>query len=226
MVKRFFFCLPILLAFSFFSCSDANPQLILASGSMVFDYADENSLPQTRMAVFVQMESAVQRADSLEMESRDTGYHWRVSSPKLFQNGEKKWACYTNIQPPAKETIPAGVYDFRYIDATGEEAISSFIVAYPKNLLETKAGDVQKLLPSVTENLALYDKNNVLIFFGKTRSNWISNASILRDYPNAITKRRCLSADNNRVVCLMPEESMFEKQKETSPDNEDEDSND
>jgi len=214
--KRFLFCLPILLLFSFFSCSDATPELVLASGSMVFDYENEESLPRTKMAVFVQMDSEVQRADRLELESRLTGYNWRIASPKLFRNGDRKWAYYTNIQPPAHENIPSGIYDFRYIDAAGEEALASFMLSYPKELVETKAPDVRSVLPSVTESVALYDKNNVLVFFGKTRNNWNTNAAILRDFNNAIIKRRCLSADNNRIICLMPAESLLERRKSTA----------
>ena len=225
MAKYFSFLLVLITAFSFFSCADAEPELILASASAVFDYADDSSLPQTRLAVFVQMDSEVQRAERLEMENRDTGYNWQVSSPRLFKNGEKQWACYTNLQPPANESLPTGVYDFRYVDAAGEEATSSFIVNYPAALLNSKAGDVSSLLTSVTENLALFDKNKVLIFFGKTRSNWNSNSSILRDFNGAVTKRRCLSADNNRVVCMMPEESLFEKQA-ANTETEDDDSDD
>jgi len=214
--KRFLFCLPILLLFSFFSCSDATPELVLASGSMVFDYENEESLPRTKMAVFVQMDSEVQRADRLELESRLTGYNWRIASPKLFRNGDRKWAYYTNIQPPAHENIPSGIYDFRYIDAAGEEALASFMLSYPKELVETKAPDVRSVLPSVTESVALYDKNNVLVFFGKARNNWSTNAAILRDFNNAIIKRRCLSADNNRIICLMPAESLLERRKSTA----------
>ena len=210
MARYFSFLLVLITAFSFFSCADAEPELILATSSVVFDYADDAGLPQTRLAVFVQMDSEVQRAERLEMENRDTGYNWRVSAPRLFTNGDKKWACYTNLQPPAHVDLPAGVYDFRYIDAAGEEATSSFIVSYPSALLKTKSDEAAAFLSSIAENLALYDKNNVLVYFGKPRSNWTSNAAILRDFNAAVTKRRCLSSDNNRVVCMMPEESLFE----------------
>lgn len=229
MKKRFLLCLPIVLLFSFFSCSDATPELILASGSMVFDYEDEESFPRAKMAVFVQMDSEVQRADRLELESRVAGYNWRIDSPKLFRNGDKKWAYYTNILPPAHEMIPDGIYDFRYVDAAGEEALSSFMLSYPRELVETKAADVRSVLPAATESIALYDKNNVLVFFGKARNNWTTNVAILRDFNNAIIKRRCLSADNNRIICLMPEESLLERRKSTAEeakpaDTEDDDS--
>lgn len=219
MKKFFLYGILIFTLCVLFSCADASPELILASGSMVFDYEENDSLPDTRLAVFVQMESEVQRAETLVMESRSSGYCWRVTSPKLFRNGDKKWACYTNLQPPAKAKIPDGVYDFRYIDAAGEEAASSFIINYPEQLLTTKAENVRDVLKSVTENIALYDKNNVLIFFGKSRNNWVSNASILRDFNAAVTKRRCLSANNNRVICLLPEESLLEKKKAEIPAN-------
>ncbi len=223
MARHFFYGFVVLALFSCISCADSTPELILATGAAVFDYSDENSLPQLRLAVFVQMDSEVQRADSLEMESRESGYNWRVSSPRLFKNGEKKWACYTNLQPPVNEPLPAGIYDFRYNDAAGEVASSSFIVAYPKALLTAKAGDVPNLVTGATEDIALYDKNNVLIFLGKKRSNWTNNAAILRDFNGAVTKRICLSADSNRLVCLMPEELLFEAET-AKTDTEDDDS--
>ena len=195
-----------LLAWTFSSCADAAPELVSVTGTMVFDYEDSDSLPSARLAVFVQTSTEVQRVDSLLAVSRDDGYNWRIDSPQQFKSGDRQWACYTNLQSAENVRFPKGVYDFQYVDAAGEEAWTSFVVSYPDELFETKSGDIKSVLSSLSDSVALYDKSNMLIYFGKNKSNWNSNANIIREYPAAVTIRHCLSNSGNRVVCLLPAE--------------------
>ncbi|MDE6773901.1 MAG: hypothetical protein K2J14_04665, partial [Treponemataceae bacterium] len=98
-------------------------------------------------------------------------------------------------------------YAVWYTDAAGEEAESAFTVAYAEKLFGTTADGVTAVMTGVTEDsLALYDKNDMLIYFGKRRNGWNENADILRDYGTAYYLRHCIAADGNRVVCLLPAE--------------------
>ena len=202
---------------AFASCADAEPDIVSATGSVVFDYATDESLPASRLAVFVQTESEVQRVSSIQIVSKETGYRWNITAPNMLKSGDKQWACYTNLLPPEHERIPVGLYEFQYIDAAGEEAESTFTVSYSEKLLDTTSGNVRSVITSAKEeSVALYDKNNVLIYFGKRKNNWSSNANILRDYNTAFTLRHCIAADSNRVVCLLPAEYLIEQPKEES----------
>ncbi len=103
-----------------------------------------------------------------------------------------------------------------YTDAAGEEAESAFTVAYAEKLFGTKADGVASLMTGATEDsLALYDKNDVLIYFGKRKNGWNDNADILRDYGTAYYVRHCIAADGNRVVCLLPAEYLLAQDEET-----------
>ncbi|MBQ6781694.1 MAG: hypothetical protein IJP62_10780 [Treponema sp.] len=212
-MRKFLRCLVLALAiFPFFSCADSDPDIVTVSGTMVFDYADEESFPAGRLAIFVQTASEVQRVESIVATHKQTGYTWRVSSPVVFKSGDKQWTCYTNLQSPEQTHIPNGQYECTYIDAAGEEVTATFVVNYAEKLFETKSADIKNVLTSSTDSLALYDKNGVLLFFGKKKSNWRVNANILRDYSHAVMLRHCLSSANNRAVCLLPPESLFESQ--------------
>lgn len=214
-VQQFFLLLCGAVSLVCASCADSEPDLVVATGAMVFDYATDEDFPASRLAVFIQTESEVQRVASILVENKETGYRWNITAPKLLKSGDKQWACYTNLLPPENERIPTGLYGLQYTDAAGEEAESSFMVSYSEKLFDTKSGDVKSVITSAKEeSVALYDKNNVLIYFGKRKNNWNSNANILRDYNTAVTVRHCIAADSNRVVCLLPAEYLIEQPKE------------
>lgn len=198
------------------SCADSEPDIVSATGALVFDYATDESLPASRLAVFVQTESDVRRVSSLLVVHEETGYRWYVTAPDMIKGGDKQWACAPHLLPPENGRIPAGEYALWYTDAAGEEAESAFTVAYAEKLFGTTADGVTAVMTGATEDsLALYDKDDVLIYFGKRKNGWNENADILRDYGTAYYLRHCIAADGNRVVCLLPAEYLIARDEET-----------
>ncbi|MDE6737140.1 MAG: hypothetical protein K2J50_06525, partial [Treponemataceae bacterium] len=88
-----------------------------------------------------------------------------------------------------------------------------------EKLFGTKADGVSAVMTGATEDsLARYDKNDVLIYFGKRKTGWNENADILRDYGTAYYLRHCIAADGNRVVCLLPAEYLLVQDGESGAD--------
>lgn len=203
-------CFILAAVFLFFSCAVDDAEISNASTSLILEYSDEKNPPSVRLAVFVQTKNAVQRTDSFSAENLDSGYVWNVSSPKMFETNGNQYAYSTALKAPDGENIPKGSYKIVYYDAAGNS--SEFIVQlnYDDSLLEKKSSEIQDVIPSKVENLAVYDDMNELIYFGKRKSNWTSNRAIQNEYKVASSSRVCFSTPSNSVICFMPEE-YFEK---------------
>ena len=65
-------------------------------------------------------------------------------------------------------------------------------------------------MPNPNENIAIYDESGELLFMGRAKASWKSNADILRDFKLAESKRICYVTPGNTVICFMPEEKLKE----------------
>lgn len=192
-----------------FSCSNAEPSVLSVTGTVVFDFADQESPPATRLAFFVQTDAASQRAESLVLSHGESGRSWLVSAPRMISGSEKNWVGYTNLQPAPGESIVSGNYTCHYTDGGGNELECHIVVDYPESLLSASAAKVRDCIDAaLTEYIALYSETNELMFFNKRRTAWRSNSDIAKDYRNAYSLRRCLVTGNNGIVCLLPAEPL------------------
>lgn len=206
-----FFLLLLSLSF-FYSCSDSEPQLAGATGSVVFDYADGTSQPAVKLSVFTMTASEVRRASKISVTARKNGYQWTVDSPRLISSEGRQWAGYTNLEPVTGETIPTGTYDLIYTDAAGREINTTFSVDYPDALMTSTADSVKTILTvPLEEYTALYDDAGQLLFFDKAKNTWNDVQSIRRDYPDAVAERKCLETLDQRIICIMPPKQLAEE---------------
>ena len=192
-----------------FSCSNSEPSVLSVTGTVVFDFADEENPPATRLALFLQTDTEAQRSEEIRAVHTETGLSWQVTNPRIISGSGKNWTGYTNLQPAPGEPIATGTYDCRYTDAAGNEASAKVTVQYPEALLEARAATAKDCIQAaVVEYIALYSETDELMFFNKRRNGWRSNNDIAKDYRNAYTLRRCLVTGNNGIVFLLPPESL------------------
>ncbi|MDY2843020.1 MAG: hypothetical protein SOT81_03430 [Treponema sp.] len=201
----------ILSCISLFSCAVDEAEISTASGSLILDYENDESVPDSRLAVFIQTKNSVQRTDSFSAENLDSGYIWNVPSPSLFETDTRQFAYSTNLKAPDGENIPKGIYKIVYNDAAGNSDEFSLKIDYDDKLLEQKASEIAGLISGKTENLAVYDEADELIYFGRRKSGWTSNAAILNEYKIASYTRVCYSTPSNSVICFMPAVFLREK---------------
>lgn len=189
----------------FFSCSSSLPDVKAVRAVSIFDYTDGDSYPRMRLAVFTEAESDVRRAESIRIVSKETGWEWKADDVEIFSSDAKMWAGYTNFVSPGDRAIPQGAYTLFYTDALGHDAESSFSVFYPASLLHAKAGAVKDLLGNaVTERIAVYDADDVLIYFDARKSEWSENDALWREMENAFRMRLCFLNADMSVLCFMP----------------------
>ena len=189
----------------FFSCSSSAPDVKAVRAVSIFDYADGDSYPRMRLAVFTEAGSDVRRAESIRIVSKETGWEWKADDVEIFSSDAKMWAGYTNFVSPGDRAIPQGAYTLFYTDALGHDAESSFSVFYPSSLVRTRAGEAKAPLGrEVRERIAVYDEEDVLIYFDARKSEWKSDDDVWREMENASRMRLCFSNADKSVLCFMP----------------------
>ena len=198
--------------FSLFSCSDSQADVVFATANTVFDYKDADSNPSVRLAVFFQLNNEVQRTESFEVYNQESGYSWNVNHPGVFSSLNKNYAYALSLNAPEGESLPRGNYSVKYFDAAGNEDSTDFTVNYKKELLTSTAATCREILGQSTENLAIYDDKEQLLFMGSAKNSWKDNAAILKDYKSACWKRQCFIASSTSVICMMPMEALQESE--------------
>ncbi|MBR1721953.1 MAG: hypothetical protein IJ727_05660 [Treponema sp.] len=197
-------------AFSFFSCSDSEADVVSVSSTLVLDFNDNDSNPQVRLAVFFQLANEAQRSEHFVVTHEESGYSWTVSNPGIFSGLNKNYAYSTNLSVPEGEDFPTGAYSVIYYDAAGNEDEARFSVNYDKEILKSTVDTFRDFLSNSNQNVAVYDEDGELLFMGKAKSSWKTNAAILKDYRLAEIKRVCYVTPGNAIVCMMPSENLRE----------------
>lgn len=192
------------------SCSDSEPDLSSATGTVIVDYQKENSFPEIRMAVFCQSKSDSRRSASFVVENLETKLQWRVYNPETFKNGNAWWTGSSSLYPEENNEFPQGLYRFEYTDKAGNVSETKFMVSYKKDFVSMNAKDADEKLTSgfegFSEKIALYDKNDTLVYFDKRKNNWKDWQAMERDCDVAAKMRRVYcTADNSQMVFLVEE---------------------
>ncbi|MBR4373130.1 MAG: hypothetical protein IKP49_02055 [Treponema sp.] len=202
------------IAFSsmFFSCADSSPSLVRVFPSVILDYADAESLPSAKFAVFLKTNSDNRRAESFVLKNIDDpmNLEWRVSSPKVVTIDNNKYVFADNLCSVGSPMLKKGRYRLFYQDSAGQEANIDFNLSYNDDLFSFRSDEIKKHLGVVTENIAIYDEFNMLLYIGKPKSNWSSRSNILKDYKNASFWRTVYFTGEQKLVCLMPTEKIGE----------------
>lgn len=193
----------------FFSCSDSGPSVSHARAFTVFDYAETDALPKTRLAVFVNVESDVRLADELRICNEESGLEWTAQQPvKVPVKDYAGWAGSAHIMPAHGKQLPQGRYCAVYQDYSGREAEAAFKVEYPVSFLQATAADFPGIIKAEYRKLtAAYSQESVLVYFGEQKQG--SSSDALR---NASVLRECYYMEDMSVVCLMPPVHRYEEE--------------
>ena len=208
--SRFFLIFAILPFLT--SCSNVVCDVSDVQATVVFDYHDEDSLPDSRTCIFVKIDGDVSRTESIKIVNTENKYEWRVENPTLLQSKAGDWAGSANVRGEGENALPQGNYRLHYKNMAGEEAEMDFSVIYPAQFSEQQATDFPKALTddslTFSEKIAVYDKNGDLLFFGNIEKN---TDSILKKFPDADFIRVCYEDNSKKYMCFMPPEYLEKK---------------
>lgn len=197
----------IVICALFASCANTSPEIFASSASVVFDYRDNSSYPKVRLSVFTETESDARRAASIKIVSQNGGMEWTADEPLIVGSDKRQWAGYTGFVWPDGSAPEEGTYTLDYTDAQGRTVQNTFVLAFPKNLAETKAADaVKKLGNDALEYIAAYMADGTLIYYNKRKPEWNTDGALWDGIKLASSIRICYSAGGGSVICLMPEQ--------------------
>lgn len=187
-------------------CADSEPKLLSADATVVFDYQSENSVASARLSVFAETESDSHRVEKISVISKSTQYEWSAFEPVIIASDKKQWAGYTDFVCPVSRKIPAGIYRLVYTDGEGREAETSFSVFYPDSLASCTAADVRDVLDGeYLEQVAVFDGNDALLYYGLKKDGWTDPETIFSAIKDSVCYRTCLVVKNATAVCVLPE---------------------
>ena len=186
------------------SCSDDAPKLSAVKAFVMLDFQTATSAPTAKLAVFVGSDSDIRRAQSIKVASEGSGYEWRAENPVRFTGNDSQWTGFTDFVCPQNALPPAGSYSVFYTDARDRQEQADFIIHYPESITHIQAADAEAFsVDERTNYLAVYDKNNALIFWGAD-SFFGERDAIFSMYHDAAYYRKCFELTRATVLCLLP----------------------
>lgn len=228
---KHFYIIFFLILFAFFlcfvSCSDSEPKIDNVASLVVFNYETAESFPKTRLSVFAETSSDAHRVEKIKIFNKNSTYEWTATEPVLIADKDRQWAGYTNFVVPSvsmaktdggfeSQNIPTGYYEFTYTDAQENETVSTFSIYYPEKLLSSKASEVYDILEkSYTEQIAIFDKNDIMLYFGMRQDAWNNDENIFSAFGNSAYYRVCLISRNSSAICLLPKVGKMDEKAES-----------
>lgn len=194
----------------FTSCSQNTPELSQSDYSIIFDYSDEDTLPEARLSLFMASVSDVRRYERIRITSLDTGYIWDTQDICRIQSDNLQWAGCTNIVAPEKEKLPVGKYEITYFNADEKEASITLEIIYDTDfydILFSALPDVMAEKKGI-EKIAIYDKDKILLYFGDREERLNTTRGIWNLYRDADTYQIIWYSIDGTVICIGPEKSV------------------
>lgn len=188
------------------SCSQNTPDLNNASYSVIFDFPNSEANPNARLSIFVESESDVRRYDTIKVVSQDEQYIWNIEDIKTLKLDDLQFAGATNLVVPENEIIPCGTYFVTCINADEKEAELQLTVNYDEQIYELKEDEVADYMKknNGSRKIAIYDKENVMIYFGIRTTDLQTTRDIWNYYRNAEYYQDIWCISGNRVICILP----------------------
>lgn len=189
--------------FFLFGCSNSTPNVSNCSSTVIFSYSDDESLPDVKFSAFVGSISDVRRVDYLTFKNRSSNFEWIVDNPYIFADSNNSWACGLNLKHNKNQKIPLGIYDVVFQDAQGNKADDILNVFYPEELYNKNFKNAVEILEKQTlKKIAIYDKDNNLLYYGFYKNNWNDDKSIFGNIEHSFKYRICYQATDNSYLVL------------------------
>lgn len=198
----------LLIYIAFASCSQNLPEVKMASGSVVFEYEDQEQAPNARFGVFVEAESNPQRFSSMRVKSEEKGFEWETSDIIVFKEEDRTMAGYSNFVMPEGHKIPTGKYIAVYENADHEEIETDFYIDYNEKYYELKASEVPAFMKKSNglNRISIYDDKEILIYFGDRTGEFRTTRDIWNKFQNAETFNDIWCENGKSVICVLPKE--------------------
>lgn len=204
-LKVVFKLIILFISLLFFGCTQNLPEITEVRSAVIFSYGDYESLPNARLSIFVQSESDARRCERISIKSLESGYVWETDKLKVISADGISWAGNANLVVPEYDKIPTGMYEITYVNADGEQDKTYTQVLYNSASYDTKGNDVSPLISNNgVLNIAIYDNNNILLYFNEKTEELQTDNDILMQYNSAVSYQDIWISNDNSEVYMLP----------------------
>ena len=211
--KSIFISLSVLFLLQIFmavGCSQVTPELSEANYSIVFEYADEETFPDSRLSLFMESNTDISRYDRIKIKALENNYIWDFKDFSKIEYSDHKWAGATNLVVPENEMIPSGVYEVTYFNADEKETTVFVTIAYDNSIYDLTAEElVEKMQQNgASKKIAIYDDKDVLIYYGDKYNEYETARGIWNNYRQASYYYDIWCTSGNYEICIMPQQKV------------------
>ena len=187
-------------------CSQSTPELVRANYSVIFEYENDESLPDSRLCLFLESQSDVRKYERIRVVSEETGYIWEINDVAKVVLDEQQWAGNTNIVVPENKLIPTGKYQVTFYTADEKETSLSFNISYDSSIYDLTAVELEEKMhkSDAEKKIAIYDKNDVLLYYDKKTDDFDTDRDVWNYNRNAVYYYDVWTSDDELLICIMP----------------------
>lgn len=191
-------------------CSQSAPELTIANYSVIFEYEDNETLPSSRLCIFMESDSDVNRYDRIQIQSLDNGYIWDFKDFSKIILNERQWAGNTNLVVPEDEIIPTGNYEVTYFNADEKETKVYVTVSYDTSIYDLLSDELETKMKNngAIKKIAVYDNNDVLLYYGEKTIDFMTPRGIWNQYRTASYYYDIWCTSGDFVICIMPQQKV------------------
>ena len=207
-IKKLFLPFLSILLFFLVSCAQNPIDIAQSELCLVFEYSDDESTPAARLCAFVESESDVRRRKELEITSAESGYIWTADDLVRIKKGDKNWAGYTNFVMQNNQPFPAGPYRIVIRNSDQKEIEEIIDFEYDREFYSlTSAEAAEKMQENKgIKKVAVYDENNLLLFYDIQSDKFDSARKIWNSYSNAAWFNVVWQTADGYVLCILPKQ--------------------
>lgn len=209
-IKKYLLLLIFLVITIFTSCSNNAPQIQNARFSVVFDYAESDSLPNARLSIFVEATSNPRRFDTIIISCDQNEYVWEANDLVFAADVNNVYCGITNIVMPADERFPSGEYTITFRQSDDEQKEIKRMLSYDKNIYNTNAKDIPAFMKKYygTGMLTVYNAEKTILYYGPRSDDLMDARGIWNNFRDATEFQESWVNQNGTVICNLPIEKV------------------
>lgn len=191
-------------------CSQVTPELTEANYSVIFEYADNETFPDSRLSLFMESNTDISRYERIKITAMENSFIWDFTDFSKIESSEHKWAGSTNLVVPEDEIIPSGMYEVKYFNADEKETTVYVTISYDTSIYDLTAEELVEKMQSdgASKKIAIYDESDVLLYYGEKYSEYETARGIWNSYRQASYYYDIWCTAGNYVICIMPQQKV------------------
>lgn len=183
------------------SCAQNIPEVVRSEGTLIFEYADEESMPEVRLAVYTETSSDPRRTSSVEVLCLENGFQWESDRIVIYESGDQSFAGVQNLYMPQDRPFAGGEYQVVYKTLTEEKDQNRFYLSAHYDVYSMTVSEAEQYMRERNgrKKLMIFDEEGHVLFYGEPSDF----PDPLNSFPETASYRYVWTCSGN-LMCLLP----------------------